>query len=146
MSAAVGLPSFWGDTVITITEKITLAPIRATKNGLVIAHGLLPPKNGPFIDLVMELMRPFELFGKDIGCGIIAWSALQRVTKDWQDRQWLSLKYLEPIDVNEPPKTHRTGWVLIYFISTFLMIGLIKITNSRNLRSLSHWSTNYRRA
>ncbi|KAJ7590581.1 hypothetical protein C8J56DRAFT_824267 [Mycena floridula] len=115
-------------TVIAIAEQLTLAPIfiseYITSTSILAAHSsinvlsvIFPGSSeasfslASFINLVKKewndpaegASMPKDQYGiTQIARAIIAWVALQGVTQEWQEKNWL--KYLKEINVKDPPR------------------------------------------
>jgi len=121
------------NTVLTIAEQITLAPIHLseyiTSTSLLAAHSsinvlsvIFPGSSdasfslASFIGLVRrEWAQPPGSVGSlpekqygitQVARAIVGWIALQGVTQEWQEKRWFN--HLKEIDVKEAPQTHRT--------------------------------------
>ncbi|KAG7096493.1 hypothetical protein E1B28_003923 [Marasmius oreades] len=116
-------------TVISLAEQITLAPIHLseyiTATSFLAAHSsinvlsvIFPGSSeasfslASFITLVKREWAepahgsclPSKQYGiTQVGRAIVAWVALQGVTREWQEKRWM--KYLREISVNEPNKS-----------------------------------------
>ncbi|KZT20637.1 alpha/beta-hydrolase [Neolentinus lepideus HHB14362 ss-1] len=120
-------------SAISLVEQIALAPIALgetiTSTSVIAAHSSISVLSAIFpgsdeasfsLASIVELVRrewndpllreylPEEKYGvTDIARALVAWSALQGVTKEWQEKRWF--KYLREIDPSEDePVYERT--------------------------------------
>ena len=137
--------------LLTLAEQITLAPIHLseyiTSTSLLAAHSsinvlsvIFPGSSdasfslASFITLVKREWnadatgtgRQFGLI--EVGRAMVAWVALQGVTQEWQERNWM--KHLREIQVKEPKKfdsmRQRKGSRIRVTSDVFLSVCMVR--------------------